>query len=311
MREISIVTAALNEEAAIANLLTALAQQSRLPDEVIVADGGSTDGTADIIAALSKTLPFRVRVLHVPGKIAAGRNAAIEAAQGDIIAVTDADCVPGKDWLRDLTAPIVEGRARAAAGGYTADARTSLERAIATFTWVPLSETSTRFLPSHRSVAYERSLWREIGGYDVGIDSGEDTLFDVQVEKACGFAYVPSATVLWKPRSSVRKALRQQIFYGGGDGQARIQVPYHLTIAAFLALELGVFTPLPAWRYAGILAYAAGLAYFARKHHKLFGRLYPDLLPVAELLVLLPAARLAGFCIGLCGVSVRAMLLRS
>lgn len=311
MNGISIVTAALNEEAAIANLLRALAAQSRLPDEVLIADGGSTDGTLDVINALAKTLPFRVRVLEVPGKIAAGRNAAIEAADGEIIAVTDADCVPAGNWLHDLTTPILEGRARAAAGGYQADARTALERAIATFTWVPLSDESTRFLPSHRSVAYERDLWREIGGYDTEIDSGEDTLFDVQVEKACGFAYVPSATVLWKPRSSVRKALRQQIFYGGGDGQARIQVPYHATIAAFIALEAGIFAPLPALRYAGILAYAAGLTYFARKHYKLFGRLFPDLLSIAELLVLLPAARLAGFCIGLCGGSVRAMLLRS
>ena len=311
MSTVTVVTAVLNEQAGIGVLLGALAAQSRRPDEVIIADGGSSDGTLNVIHSLSASLPYPVRVIHVPGKIAAARNAAIEEASGDTIAVTDGDCVPGANWLRDLTQPIDQRRARAAAGAYAADAHAPLERAIATFTWVPLSESTTRFLPSHRSVAFERSLWREIGGYNTVIDSGEDTLFDVRIEQICGFEYVPSASVMWKPRNSVRKALRQQIFYGGGDGQARIQIAYHLSIAVFVLLEMCIFTPVPFLRYAGIAAYLAALAYFARKHFKLFGRLFPDIVSVAGLLVLLPAARLVGFAIGMCGGSVRAMLLRS
>lgn len=311
MKTVAIVTAVLNEEAAVNVLFEALAQQSRPPDEVIVADGGSTDGTLEAIRLQASRVPFLVRVLSVSGKIAAGRNAAIEAAQSEIIAVTDGDCVPGAHWLSDLTAPIESGTARAAAGGYVADAKSPLERAIATFTWVPLDESNTTFLPSHRSVAFERALWREIGGYDAQIDSGEDTLFDLRIEQTCGFARVPSATVVWKPRNSIAKAIRQQFYYGGGDGQARIQRRYHAAIAAFVLLELGMLAPFGWARIAGALSYGAGLLHFVRKHRKLFGCTWPDIAPLAVLLTVLPAARLAGFAVGACGGSVRAMLHRS
>jgi glycosyltransferase involved in cell wall biosynthesis len=190
--KIAVVTAVLNEADAIERLLRALAAQTRTPDVLLVADGGSTDGTLEKIAALAPSLPFGVQVLSIPGKIAKGRNAAIAQTQAEIVAVTDADCVPVPQWLEALTAPIESGKAAAVAGGYYADAATPIERAIATFTWVPLTANTTRFLPSHRSVAYLRSVWQTLGGYNEQIDSGEDTSFDLEVEKRFPYVAAPA-----------------------------------------------------------------------------------------------------------------------
>jgi glycosyltransferase involved in cell wall biosynthesis len=303
-RTVSVVTTILNEESSIVDLLVALRAQDRKPDEVVIADGGSVDGTVSAINRLAPELPFVVNLICVPGKIGAGRNAAVAAARGEIIAVTDGGCIPSSNWLAELVAPLESG-ARAAAGAYQADARTPLERAIATFTWVPLTESTRAFSPSHRSVAYERSLWREIGGYDVSLDAGEDTLFNLQVERLSGFAHVPSATVTWRPRTTLKSAIRQQLYYGAGDGRARIQIGYHATIAVFVALELGVLTGKRTIASCGLIAYLAALAYFSRKHVKLFGRIAPDIAALSVLLIVLPAARLCGFVSGWSGGSIR------
>ncbi|HET7814037.1 MAG TPA: glycosyltransferase, partial [Candidatus Baltobacteraceae bacterium] len=289
---ISVVIAVLNEAAAVGALLEALRAQTLLPDEVLFADGGSTDETRAVIAHCSSALPFPVRVLHVPGKIAAGRNAAIEASAYPFIAVIDADCMPSAVWLQALCEPLTAG-ARAVAGAYRADAHTPMQRAIGTFTWVPLPDDPRRCLPSHRSVAFERALWREIGGYNEEIDSGEDTLFDLEVRKRCGFALAPQALVTWSPRKTLRSAIRQQVFYGGGDGNARSQASYHAAIAAFVAAECCLF--VPGMRFAGALAFTAAYLYFLRKHALLFRKLFPDALFVALLTIVLPVARLAGY----------------
>lgn len=309
---VCVITAALNEAQAIDDLLTALATQSRLPDEVIVADGGSADGTREQCAMRAKTLPFPITVLTIPGKIAKGRNSAISQTQAQVIAVTDADCVPGANWLRDLTDPIERGEADAVAGGYYADPKTPLERAIATFTWVPLTDGSRRFLPSHRSVAYLRGVWHALGGYNEHIDSGEDTSFDLQVERRFRWKSAPSAQVAWSPRKTIKKALWQQVFYGAGDGQAHIQLRYHAAVTAFVAAEftLALCQNAVARTAAGALIGLAA-AWFCMKHYRLFGRLVPDAAYVVLLALLLPPARLAGFLVGACGGSVRGILNRS
>lgn len=308
---VAVVTAALNESNSITRLLDALSRQSRKPDLFVIADGGSTDGTIQKVVSLSPALPFPVRVLSVPGKIAKGRNAAISQIRADIIAVTDADCVPVNDWLEALTSPIERDGVDAVAGGYYADASTPIERAIATFTWVPLSSRSKRFLPSHRSVAYLRRVWQAIGGYNEDIDSGEDTLFDLEIEKRFPFALAPGALVAWRPRKTIKKAAWQQLFYGAGDGQARTQLSYHGLIAAFVGAEvLTLFGNLPL-RLVGATAIATAIAYFCWKHVRLFGTLTPDMLYVAVLTLALPPSRLLGFCIGLFGGSVRGIVNRS
>lgn len=309
--KVAVVTAALNEVESIDSLLTALASQTRVPNIVVVADGGSTDGTLERISARAVALPFHIRVLRVPGKIARARNAAICEVDCEIIAVTDADCVPVTEWIEEITAPIVSGVAAAVAGAYRATARTTIERAISTFTWVPTSGKSGRFLPSHRSVSFLRSVWQQIGGYNEQIDSGEDTAFDLQVERQFPYAVAPRALVAWRPRSSVKKALWQQVFYGAGDGQARIQTSYHTIVALFVLAEFGTMFGGAATRALSATAVGVVVGYFIVKHLRLFKQMIPDILWVILLTLFLPPARLAGFAIGLCGGSVRGILKRS
>lgn len=307
---ITVIVAVLNEQDAVVRLLQALAGQTLLPQAVILADGGSTDATIQRIGSAAARMPFEVRVLQVAGNVPVGRNAAIaQADTTDIIAVTDADCVPDASWLELLTAPIRLGQADACGGAYYAEAGESLVRAIGVFSWVP--QRKDRFLPSHRSVAYRKAVWAALGGYNEKYDAGEDTAFDIEAKRRFICVTVPEARVKWRPRSTVRAALRQQLFYGTGDGQAKIQKTYHAAIGAFVAAEFALVFGSGIFRFAAAGVLAAAYVFFLVKDLQLFGTPLKDAGYIALLLCILPPARLLGFFIGLMGFSGKAIFRRA
>lgn len=92
----SVIIPVLNGVQTLSRTLRALGRQTMAPDEVIVADGLSSDGTADMVR---DQFP-EVRIVHNPLVHAAGgRNAALRVANGEWCCFTDADCVPADDWL--------------------------------------------------------------------------------------------------------------------------------------------------------------------------------------------------------------------
>src|SRR5918911_1037022 len=99
---VALVATVLNEGATIDALLASVAAQTRLPDEVRLVDGGSTDDTvARARAWAARGLPLSVDVR--PGvNISAGRNAAIAGTTAPLVAVTDAGVRLASDWLARL-----------------------------------------------------------------------------------------------------------------------------------------------------------------------------------------------------------------
>jgi len=87
--------------------------------EVIVADDGSTDGTADLVRRFSSTASKGVVVRYVRSQergANAARNAALRIARGEIIVLCDDDVLVPPGWLERLTAPVYEGKAEVASG---------------------------------------------------------------------------------------------------------------------------------------------------------------------------------------------------
>src|SRR5436305_12826743 len=96
--EISVVVPVLDDERGMRELLESLEAQSRLPDECVVVDGGSKDGTVELLRRYSA--PFDLRLVSLPGRnIAAARNEGVRQARFEWIACTDAGCLPASDWL--------------------------------------------------------------------------------------------------------------------------------------------------------------------------------------------------------------------
>ena len=94
-RTISVIVPAYNSEATIGACLQSLLAQSRAPDEIVVVDDGSRDGTVDIVSK------YPVRLVRLARNAGPGvaRNEGAKVASGDILAFTDSDCVaPRIGW---------------------------------------------------------------------------------------------------------------------------------------------------------------------------------------------------------------------
>src|SRR5262245_46700335 len=94
---ITVTVPVRDEEHSLDALLESLLAQSYPASEIVLADGGSTDRTAEIAAAYASR---GVRLLTIgPAYPGRGRNAAIRAARTDWVALVDAGCSAAPTWL--------------------------------------------------------------------------------------------------------------------------------------------------------------------------------------------------------------------
>ncbi len=294
--QVSVIATVFNEGRTIGELLHSLAQQTRRPDEVVMVDGGSSDDTLAQVEAFAGRAPFPVRALCRPGcNIAQGRNVAIRAARGEVIAVTDAGVRLEKDWLAQLVAPF-EGPQPpdVVAGFFVADPRSLFERALGAVTLPRLDEINPEtFNPSSRSVAFRRETWQRVGGYPEWLDYCEDLVFDFALRDAgYRFAFAPQALVHFRPRPNLRAFFRQYYRYARGDGKADLWLYRHLIrygtylgLLPLLVVLSAVHHPL--WVLALLLGWGAMLRRPLR-------RLVPHLagLPLGQRLMVLAWAPL-------------------
>ncbi|MGH2795027.1 MAG: glycosyltransferase family 2 protein [Actinomycetota bacterium] len=104
---VSVIMPVLNESRRITACLDAIAgQQGAPPYELIVVDNGSRDGTPDLVRSHASRARLEVETERGPY---AARNTGIAAALGEIVALTDADCVPDRRWLAEGVAAVDAG----------------------------------------------------------------------------------------------------------------------------------------------------------------------------------------------------------
>jgi len=286
----ALIVTVLNEAATIDTLLASVSAQTRRPDEVIVVDGGSTDGTLERL----RRSHLNLRVIEAPGaNIARGRNLAIQATTADLIAVTDAGVRLDPRWLGSLIEKMTDD-VDVVSGFFVADPRTLFERAMGATVLPDIRYVRPEsFLPSSRSVLFRRSAWEVAGRYPEWLDYCEDLVFDLDLRRAgCRFAFAPDAVVHFRPRSSLRSFFRQYFLYARGDGKAdlwrgRHAVRYAVYLAATFVLRQG---GLGRW-----LLLAGGLAYIRRPIQRLLPRLREETVERAVYAVILvPVIRLVG-----------------
>ncbi len=219
---VSVIATVLNEAKTIEALLRSLVDQSRTPDEIIICDAGSADGTAQIIRKMiEEGYPARL-IVEKRANRSRGRNLAIAEATGEIIASIDGGCVAEMDWLSKLTAPFEsENPPDVVAGYYELEPGVAFEDAIAVATVPEAIEVDPEtFLPSSRSVAFRKAAWERVGGYPEYANYAEDTEFDLRLKAAgCRFQYVPDAVVRWRMQTTIWGVFRQFFRYARSDGE--------------------------------------------------------------------------------------------
>jgi glycosyltransferase involved in cell wall biosynthesis len=307
---LSVIMPVRNEAAFIGATLEQLLGQSYPPDrfEVLVADGGSTDATREVVAGFQARHPNLILVPNPKVWSSAGRNAAVRAARGQILLLVDGHCqIEGRHYLAEVAAAFARSGADCVGRPQPLDVSGAnrLQRAVAVARSSRLGHHPASHIysdaegfvpPQSVAVAYRRSVFEKVGLFDEDFDACEDVEFNHRVARAglrCFFT--PRVRLPYVPRSSLRGVFRQMVRYGRGrmrlfrKHRDTFSLPGFLPAAFVAGVAAGPLLalafPVLAPAYAvGLGVYAATLLLFSLGL-ALRGK-QPDLLPLLPLVFL-------------------------
>lgn len=101
MSKVSVIIPTKNRQEYLKKNLNALVNQTVAPDEVIVADNGSTDNTKKIISSFKDKLPIKYLLVKKSG-VTHARNNAVKKATHEIVAFLDDDCEAKNNWIEKI-----------------------------------------------------------------------------------------------------------------------------------------------------------------------------------------------------------------
>ena len=294
----SVIIPTFNAGKTLPDTLVALKHQTVSPDEyeVIVVDDGSTDETA----ALAHR--FGANCINQPNRgPAAARNHGVRVARGEIILFTDADCVPDRDWIRQMTLPFRNERTVGVKGAYrTRQTELAARFAQAEFEdrYDLLKKVAAIDMVATYSAAFRREIFIKIGLFDESfpVANNEDTELSYRL---CAAGYIlefnPEALVYHQHPDSFAKYLRLKfkrgywriVVYRNYPGKAfkDTYTPVIIklqTLTAALAMAVVFFSlafpkllMVAVWLFVGIMASSAAFSMKTFKKNPVVGLISP------------------------------------
>ncbi|MGD1874120.1 MAG: glycosyltransferase family 2 protein [Mastigocoleus sp.] len=194
--------------------------------EIFVADGGSTDGTQDIVQKLSTEDP-RVKLIHNPEKIqSAGLNLIIKESTGDIFLRADAHSDYASDYIEKCVEALLKSKALNVGGAQRFVAKNAFQSGIALATKSLLGSGGAKYRnPNYHGYAdtvYLGCFWRkvlvDIGGFDTILINNEDAELNQKLlTKSHQAIYISSDIKVWYyPRKNWKSLFIQYLKYGRG-----------------------------------------------------------------------------------------------
>lgn len=213
---ISVIVPVRNGERTIDKLIEALLAQDYPQDktEIIIVDNDSKDQTVEIIKKYPVILEQEKR-LH---SSYAARNKGLTVAKGEIIAFTDADCIPESDWismgikgLREQSADVAGGRIKFILSG---------KKSAAGYFDLLNNLRNDHFIHSKigavtANLFVNASLFGQIGLFPEVQSGGDINWTGKAMSKGYSLIYVPQA-VVYHPTRNFAEILRKSRLRGTG-----------------------------------------------------------------------------------------------
>ena len=226
---VSVVIPCLNEERYIVPLLDSLAAQDYGPDgiEVIVADGGSTDRTRELVTGYAA--PFaRLELVDNPLRITVGGlNAGMDAARGDCWIIIGAHSQVRADFVRASVEALQRTGAACVGGPIETIGEGTVGKAIAAAMSSPfgVGNAKFRYAAAEGEVdtvpfgCYHRRVWEVVGRFDESVDGADEDSYNARLIEAGGkIMLVPTIRSSYFPRRTFQALAKQYWEYGAAKG---------------------------------------------------------------------------------------------
>ncbi len=287
-----VVIPCLNEAAHIATVLAQLVEESRnIPMRIVVADGGSTDGTVEIVQIWNKQYPQLITYLNNPKRLqSAAVNLAVETygADADFLIRLDAHASYPPDFCQRILEDAIATNADSVTCSILTVGKGGFQDAVAAAQNSILGNGGS----SHRAAMREGrwvdhahhalmriAAFRAVNGYDEAFTHNEDGELDARLGKAGYRIWLTAKTLhTYYPRATPSALFKQYRNYGKGrvrnllKHRARPRLRQMVPVAVMPAILLLVFAPytslaaVPFLLWAGIcLGYGLLLGWRERR----------------------------------------------
>ena len=246
---VTIIVACRNESRHIRTFLGSLSQQDMegLDWEIVIADGMSDDGTRELLEEYSVRHP-QLRIIDNPGRIVStGLNAAILAAQGEIVIRMDGHTEYAANYVLECVKALQQTGADEVGGPARTRAERPLARAIAAGYHSRFSTGGARFHdPGYEGYVdtvpygcWRKSTLERLGLFDESLVRNQDDELNLRLTRSGGRIWQSPAMVAWyRPRATLSTLFQQYFQYGFWKVQV---IRKHKIPASFRHLVPGVF----------------------------------------------------------------------
>ena len=234
--------------------------------EIFVADGGSTDGTQDIVKKLSQE-DSRIKLIHNPEKIqSAGLNLILKESSGDIFLRADAHSDYAPDYIEKCVEALLESQALNVGGAQRFVAKTPFQSGVALASKSILGSGGAKYrdpeYDSYADTVYIGCFWRQalldVGGFDTTQITNQDAELNQKLlSKSEKAIYISSKIRVWYyPRKTWKSLWIQYFKYGRGRYLTTIKHSNKLQLRGklpFLVISSAIFMILidllfPQWQ---------------------------------------------------------------
>lgn len=270
---VSLIVAARNEEQTLPRLLSALEEQTYPQElfEIIIVDDFSTDAT---VAAIQPFLNLHITVIQPdvhPDQSSKKRalEAGIRNAKGPLLLITDADCIPGNDWIRTMAAFHEQKNAVLIAAPVKFTHTNSVLQKFQVLDFLTLQGITAASVGAQfhtmcngANLAYTKTAFESVNGFE-GIDriaSGDDMLLMHKIweKQKQGVQYLKSRDAIvttapmqtWRTFFNQRRRWASKTAYYDDKRILLVLLFVYLVNCWFLVLLIATFWNAHAWKIA-------------------------------------------------------------
>lgn len=258
---VSVIIPTLNPGKRIVKLLNQVAAQTRRPNEVIVVDSASDDGTPQRVRDFAEAHPTaNIEFLPIERKDfdhGGTRDMALRHSRGDFVLFLTHDAMPEDDcYIEKLLAPFKDERVTLVTGRQIArsDARLS-EKFVREFNYPPTSRVRSSediksmgikaFFASDVCSAYRRTAYLAVGGFEHPLTTNEDMFIAAAfLHAGWKIAYAANARVVHSHNFTLRQQYRRNYLMGREIEQHKTLLHGAAVTGEGLALVKHVMTEL-------------------------------------------------------------------